>query len=266
VCPILFHVGPLAVHSYGVMLMLGFLAGLALSRRQARRVGLSPDVALDLGVWILLASIVLARLLYVGLNWREYFAHPLDILGVWREGGLSYFGGLLGGILAGLIYTRRTHLPFWLLGDVFAPGIALGYAITRVGCFLNGCCYGTPTSLPWGVVFPGITTLPSHPTQLYSAAGSLLLTGLLLWLHPRLKAQGQLFAAYLMLYGVLRGIVEIFRLGVSAEELVLGRHHLLLTQAQFVCVLLLVFGALLFLRLGRRGAPNPLRAAPRKAR
>lgn len=260
--PILFHLGPVAVHSYGVMLMVGFLAGIALSRRQAQRRGLSPDLPLDLGIWILIASVVLARGLFVALHWGDYAARPFGAIAIWREGGLSFFGGLVGGVVAAIIYARRARLSFWLLADVFSPGLALGYAITRIGCFLNGCCYGVPTDLPWGVVFPGITTEPSHPTQLYSSLGSLLIMAMLLWVQPRLKARGQLFLVYLMLYAVLRGLVEILRRGATAEELVRG---IPVTQAQFVGVLLLIVSGAGYFWLQRRGAPNPLAAQERKA-
>lgn len=246
--PVLFRLGSLAIHSYGVMLMLGFLAGIWLSSRQARKLGLRRDLPVDLSVWVLLCSILLARLTYVALNWGDYVSRPLDILQVWKEGGLSFHGGLLGGVLAVLLFSRRARISFWLLADMLSPGLALGYAIARVGCFLNGCCYGAPTSLPWGIVFPGITTEPSHPTQLYAALGSFLICLLLLRLQPRLRAQGQLFLLYLMLYSVLRLIMEIFRRGASAQELFAG-----VTQAQAVSLALFALAALGFSWLARRG-------------
>lgn len=246
--PVLFHIGPQAVHSYGVMLMLGFLAGLWLSRRQARRVGLSPDLPIDLGVWVLIASIVMARVTYVALNWADYATRPSEILRIWQEGGLSFHGGLLGGVLAVLIYGWRARTSFWLLADMLSPGLALGYGLARFGCFLNGCCYGAPTHLPWGVVFPGITTEPSHPTQIYAALGSFVICALLLRLQPRLRAQGQLFLLYLMLYAVLRLVVEIFRRGASAQEVFHG-----VTQAQVVSLALFAVAAFAFPRLARTG-------------
>jgi phosphatidylglycerol:prolipoprotein diacylglycerol transferase len=249
--PVLFRVGSLEVHSYGVMLMLAFIAGILLSRRQARRAGLSPDMPVDLGVWILIASIVCARLVYVALNWSDYAGHPATIVKVWQEGGLSFHGGLLGGTLAALVYARRTRLSAWTVTDVMTPGLALGYAIARVGCFLNGCCYGGPTSRPWAVSFPllpeaKITTQPSHPTQLYSSLGSLIILGILLRLQPRLKARGQLFAVYVMLYAVLRSIVEVFRRGFSAQTLFDG-----VTQAQAASAVLFVAALVVFAVLGR---------------
>jgi phosphatidylglycerol:prolipoprotein diacylglycerol transferase len=255
--PVLFHLGSLAIHSYGVMLMLGFLAGIWLSSRQARKLGLPSDLPVDLSVWLLLSSVLLARLTYAALNWGDYASRPLDILQVWKEGGLSFHGGLLGGVLAVLLFSRRARISFWLLADMLSPGLALGYAIARVGCFLNGCCYGAPTCLPWGVVFPGLTTEPAHPTQLYASLGSLLICLLLLRLQSRLRAQGQLFLLYLMLYSVLRLIMEIFRRGASAQELFTG-----VTQAQAASLALFALAALGFPWLARRGVRYQKSGAP----
>ncbi len=256
--PVLFHFGSVVIHSYGVMLMLGFLAGLALARRQAPRHGLSPEVALDLGVWILLASILLARALFLALSWHEHPVSLLDMVAVWREGGLSFFGGLAGGIAATLLYAHRRGS---LSGPWRMPSLqASPWAMRSPGSAASSTAVATACrrKLPWGIVFPGVTTEPVHPTQLYSSAGSLLLMAILLWLQPRLKARGQLFVAYVMLYAVLRGVVEIFRAGATAEPL---WGHSFLTQAQGACLALLVIGAFVFHVLGKRtareAAPNP---------
>jgi len=246
--PVLFHIGPQAVRGYGVMLMLGFLAGIWLSSRQASRLGLRSDLPIDLGVWVLVASIIMARLTYAALNWSDYATRPVAVIRIWEEGGLSFHGGLLGGVLAVAFYAWRARLSFWRLADMLAPGLALGYGIARFGCLLNGCCYGRPTSLPWGIVFPGITTEPSHPTQIYAAVGSFALCAVLLRIQTRLRVQGQLFLLYLMLYAVLRAIVEVFRRGISARELCCG-----FTQAQVASLAIFAAAALAFLWRARRG-------------
>jgi len=231
----LFHIGPLPVRSYGLMMALAFLAAIGLSARRGRAVGMRTDTFIDLGLVSLLVGVVCARVTFIVLDpystWR-------DLPYVWT-GGLSFHGGLVGGLVACWLYIRRFRLDFWRLADAIAPGIALGYAIARIGCFLNGCCYGGPTSLPWACRFHGVEgiTPPSHPAQLYAAFGSLLVLGLLLVLERRQRASGQLFMAYLALYGVLRFVVEIFRRGYTASELGWG-----LTAAQVVS-LVLILGA-----------------------
>ena len=181
--------------------------------------GLSPTSRSTSAYGSWSVAIVLSRLVFVALNWGDSSHRLLDIVGIWREGGLSFHGGLLGGILATLLYGRLHKLSFWVMADLLSPGLALGYALARIGCFLNGCCYGEPTKLPWGVVFPGITTDPCHPTQLYSSLGSLLILGILLAVRGRLTARGQLFPFYLMIYSVMRAAIEMLRKGYTATVL-----------------------------------------------
>lgn len=254
--PILFRIGPVEIHSYGTMLMLGFIAGILLARRQARRLDLSPDLPLDLGVWLLVAGVAGARLLFVALNWELYADRPVEILCVWRDSGLSFHGGLLGGVAAAILFARTRRVSFWALADMAAPGLAFGYAIARVGCFLNGCCYGAPTDLPWGVEFllwpdSEVTTPPSHPTQIYSSLGSLVILAVLLRLGPQLRAPGQLFLLYLMLYSVLRSAVEVLRKGYTGKVLVAG-----VTEAQAASAVIVILALVLFPRLARRAPPE----------
>lgn len=263
--PILFRIGPITVHSYGTLLMLGFIAGILFARREARRLHLSQDIPLDLGIWVLIAGVLCARGLFVALNWADYAARPAQALYLWREGGLSFHGGLLGGVLAGLLFSRRRGLPFWTLADMAAPALALGYGIARFGCLLNGCCYGAPTDLPWGVrfaLFPdsAITTEPSHPTQLYSALGSFAILGILIWLGRRLPARGQLFTFYLMLYSILRSAVEVLRKGYTARVLFDG-----ITEAQTASAVIFAAALGAFFLLDRRAGdrmPSNLPEAP----
>ncbi len=253
--PDLFRVGPVDVHSYGTLLMVGFVAGILLARRQARKLGLSADLPLDLGVWVLVAGVVFARGVFAVLHWQDFAARPVEVLYVWRQGGLSFHGGLLGGVLAGVVFARRRGVSFWLVADMAAPAIALGYGIARFGCLLNGCCYGVPTGLPWGVKFPlfpdsRITTEPSHPTQVYAALGSFAILGALLWMRGRLAVRGQLFLLYLMLYSVLRAGVEVLRRGVSAHPVLAGSP---VTQAQAASAVIFAAAFLGFIWLGRTG-------------
>jgi phosphatidylglycerol:prolipoprotein diacylglycerol transferase len=253
VFPTLFRIGPVDVHSYGTLLVAGFVAAILLSQRQARRLGLPVDLPLDLGVWVLVAGVVFARGMFVALNWDYYSPRPAEVLYIWRQSGLSFHGGLLGGVLAGVLFSWRRGLSFWTVADMVAPGIALGYGIARVGCLLNGCCYGVPTGLPWGMRFPRfpdsqITTDPSHPTQIYAALGSFAILALLLWARSRLTVPGQLFLLYLMLYSVLRSGIEVLRKGATAEKAIDG-----VTQAQVASAVIFIAGLLAFIWLGRTG-------------
>jgi len=252
VFPELLRIGPVSVHSYGTLLMLGFLASIWLASRQARRLGLPGEIAIDLGLWALVGGVIFARALFAGLNWSDYAADPKRILYIWREGGLSFHGGLLGGVVAGALLAHRRRVSFWTLTDVAAPALALGYAIGRIGCLLNGCCYGTPTSLAWGLRFPffpgsGLSTQPSHPTQVYSSLGSLLILAILLKARGRLRAPGQLFCLYLALYSVMRGAIEVLRRDVSAARLLDG-----ITQAQVASGVILVGALITMLLLAHR--------------
>ncbi len=246
--PTLLRLGALQVRSYGVMLVLAFASGTLWAMREARRRGLAPERMLDAGLAALVGGLVGGRALYVILDpyttWRDF---PL----VWH-GGLSFHGGLIGGIIAVAIYALLSRTGLALILDSGAPAMALGYAVGRIGCFLNGCCYGAPTRLPWGVRFlspaSGQPTPPSHPAQLYASAGSLIVFALLLALRRRARGGGQLFIAYLGLYGVMRFIIELWRRGYTAE-LLWGP----LTQAQVASIGMAVLALVGWFILGRRG-------------
>jgi phosphatidylglycerol---prolipoprotein diacylglyceryl transferase len=227
--------------------------------RLGRRRGISSEHVLDLTAIILVAGIVGARLLYLALEWSYFREHPAHIWRLW-EGGLSFQGGLLAALLAGALYCRRQGLSFLAMGDVIAPGTALGYAIGRVGCFLNGCCYGAPTSLPWACQFhdPPVTgplTPPSHPTQIYASLASLVIFGLLMGVFRRQRVTGQVLWSYLLLYAVYRFAIEFLRKGATAE--VMGA---LLTGAQWASVTTALVAGAALIHLSRR--PKETSAEP----
>lgn len=213
--PIAFRIGSFVVYWYGILLALGFLVGWWTASRRSVKTGINPQWVADIGVWLLIGGIAGARLFYVVEYWHQDFAnrpfwHVVNI----REGGLVFYGGLFGGLIAGILFVRRKKIPLWRFADVLAPSIPLGHAFGRMGCFLNGCCYGKPTTLPWGVRFPaGHPTggIPVHPTELYELVGNLLLYALLARLYRRKRFDGQVLAAYLVGYGTLRFLVEFFR-------------------------------------------------------
>lgn len=250
------RLAPLEIRSYGVMLLLGFTAGMVYLSRVGPPRGLSVPMAVDMALMILVLSIIGARLVFVLLLFDEYAKHPGMVLDVWR-GGLSFHGGVLGGLAAVVLFGRWRRVRFDVLADLATPAVALGYAFTRIGCFLNGCCHGHATNLPWGIVFPENAArfpMPVHPTQLYAAAGSLVIFVVLVKLWPRLHRPGQLFPAYLMLYSVLRLGCEQTRREATAELL---PFFPVLTIGQFACILIALVGLTWFVVLQRRPREDP---------
>lgn len=209
------QLGPLTVHWYGVLVAGGFVLGLWTAARRAPWVGLPGDRVADLGPWLILGTVLGARALYVVSYWKQYFADKpwWEVLAV-HHGGLVFYGGLVGAAATVILYARARQVPLWRLADVLAPSVALGHALGRLGCFVNGCCYGLPTALPWGFRYPesyGIGLAPVHPVQLYEAALNLGLYAWLAWLFRRRRFEGQVFAVYLVGYALLRAFVEMFR-------------------------------------------------------
>ena len=244
--PILFQLGPVPFRSYGVMLMIGFLLGLYRAVRAAKRRGMDAAGVVDVCLYSLLAGIVGSRLIFILLNWSEFRGNMGDILSVW-QGGLSFHGGILFALGATYAYARAKRIPFMTIADLLAPSVAIGYAVTRIGCFLNGCCYGVPTSVVWGVQFPNVDELARHPTQLYSAAASFLIYLALVRVEKAERPRGYVFAAYLALYSVYRFSIEFLRKGTTADVLVLG-----LTQAQIASVVICIGAVFALWRMGRR--------------
>lgn len=258
--PVLFEVFGVPVRSYGLMLVFGFILAIVLAWRRGAKYGADLDTILDLGVVLLVSGVIGARIGWVLQEWPSYRANPISVLYIW-QGGLTYYGGLAAGVLAGLWYSHRRRISFWRWADLCAPSIALGYAVARIGCFLNGCCYGSPTDLPWGCTFrtPDGLTPPSHPSQLYATLVNLAIAGVLLWWDRRDGKQGQIFWGFLLLHGLYRFLDEFTRAGTTSTYLI----PRLLTDAQAVALLVVVIGALGLLWSRRRGVP---RWAPREER
>jgi phosphatidylglycerol:prolipoprotein diacylglycerol transferase len=230
------------------MLMLAFAAGIAIAMERAGRYRIDPLSVIDLSLFVLVGSILGSRALYVALNWSEFAGNPRAVLNVW-EGGLAFYGGLIGGTLGGLVFARWRKVRLRVLADLVAPSIAFGYSIARLGCFLNGCCHGGPTHLPWGVVFSDSASLgPVHPTQLYSAFASWLAGVALLTIAPRVRASGHVMLWYLVLSSVERIFTEFFRHGYTGVPL---RFLPALTQAQGFSILLIVGALAVIVLTGR---------------
>ncbi len=232
--PILFKIGSFPIYSYGVTMALAFIVGTVLAVILGSREGVDSEQIIDLALYILIGGIIFARLIYALANEPDTFLEaPLNLFKPQRISGLSFFGALLGGVLGGIIYTLISKLSFWKLADITAPCIALGLAIGRIGCFLNGCCYGYPTEVAWGVTFPpntsaGLSQSPLHPTQLYASFGALIILGILLFARKYKKYDGFLFLLFGIIYSIMRFIVEIYRDN--------PRIFYSLTLAQIVCI------------------------------
>lgn len=257
--PVLFKIGSFPVHTWGLLLMAGFVLAAWRVAKHAPRYGFTREDAYDVSLWGLLGGIVGARLAFTLLNWSYYAAHPLQVLAVW-DGGMTFYGGMAGGIGAGVLVCRAKRISVADMADLAAVSFPLGYALGRVGCFLNGCCYGGACELPWAVQFRpehGPVTVPSHPAQLYSALAAVLIYLLLLPLERRRRFRGQVMLAFLQLYGVYRFFVEFVREGVTADVTSIAH----LTQGQIASLVLSLVAAVLYVWADQRARRRRLSAA-----
>jgi phosphatidylglycerol---prolipoprotein diacylglyceryl transferase len=271
----------LPLHTYGLLIATGFITGIWLAQREGKRRGQDPERIADLTFWILVAALVGSRVYFILVNWRDYFESATflattsfgripRVLAIW-EGGLVFYGGFIGAVLVAWLYMRRHGMDFLAHADTLIPSVALGHFFGRLGCFAAGCCWGdvAHAHLPWAVHFPPESlayqtfagratpgaflaadrsaTLPLHPTQLYESFGELgLFLLLVLVIRPRKRFHGQVLASWLLLYAVLRSVVESFR-GDVERGVVLG-----LGVGTWTSLLIFAAGAALFATAGRR--------------
>jgi phosphatidylglycerol:prolipoprotein diacylglycerol transferase len=261
--PRLFTFGPVTVYTYGVLMALAFVAGLRLAIARARGHGIDAARVLDLGVFVIVAAVVGAKLMLLAVDFRSVASDPMQLFSVARSGGVFY-GGLIAAVAVGFWYMRRHQLPTWPTFDAFAPGIALGHAIGRLGCFAAGCCWGKPTNLPWGVTFTNplaalLVGTPLgvrlHPTQIYEMLVELANFFLLTWLLRRKKFNGQVIGAYMFVYGFARFFLEFLRDDPDRGSVFGG----FMSGTQLLAIGLVIFGGVLWMRGGR-----PEIAAPAK--
>lgn len=213
--PVLLKFGPIHIFTYGFFLALASLSAIYLSAREAKRQGLDQARFYDLCFYIVLGALVGSRLLYVFLELPTFLARPWRIFAIW-EGGLIFHGGLVMAVAVAFYYMRRHSIPWRQAFDALAVGMPMGQALGRVGCFMAGCCYGAPSSLPWAVTFTNPETLcplrvPLHPSQLYESLLSLGVFGVVYSLRTRKRFNGQLMLTYFFLAGLVRFVVEFFR-------------------------------------------------------
>jgi phosphatidylglycerol:prolipoprotein diacylglycerol transferase len=250
----------LKLHGFSVMLLLACFGALFLTAWRARREKLDPDVVQELAVWLMTGGFVGARLFFI-VQHPETVRSVWDVFKVW-QGGLVFYGCIVGGLAGSLLYWARHPFPFRPMADAVAPALALGAALGRVGCLLNGCCFGGPSDLPWAIRFPpgsipwlrqvagglipdsATASLPIHPTQVYSAIDGLVLLALLSAYYPRRRRDGEVMALLMVTYPVTRFLIE----GVRGDE---GAFLAGLTMSQGISVLVFVCGLFSWYRLAR---------------
>lgn len=251
---VLFHIFSFPIHSYGFMLALSFLFGILLASSRAKKTGLDPNVIADIGFWLILAAIIGARAYYVILHFDEFRGDLISIVSPFRNGevgigGLVMYGGFIGALVVSIIYFRVRKLPFLPYADAVAPAFGLGVMLTRVGCFLNGCCYGAPTT-QYGVSFPiesaagmyqhDMHAVGLYPSQLFESAGGLLIVLTVLVIGRRKPFNGFLFYLAGLMYTVIRFLVDFSRF-YAPDERIGGFSH----NQVFCFIFFVVFGGLI---------------------
>jgi phosphatidylglycerol:prolipoprotein diacylglycerol transferase len=250
--PEILRIGSLVIQSYGFMLALGFLAVFFVVKAEFKRMGENPQSADPLVMSAIIGGIIGARVYYILEQWDTFVEYPVEI--IFSRGGLVWYGGFALGTLAVVLMARVKKLRLGMVANSAAPAIALAYAITRIGCFLNGCCYGTVTSLPWGMRFPNNPLCQSgntiHPTQLYESGASFIIFAIIWSIRRRPLPGWSLFFIYLVLGSLERFLVEFVR---ATEKIALG-----LSMAQILSIGIIVFSLIglivIFRRVGMRQA------------
>jgi len=271
--PELFRIGNFPINTYGVFLALAFLCAILIAVTLAARDGLPKEKIYDLSLWMLLASLIGSKVLMLFTE-PEYRDHPLQLISLdfLRSGGVFY-GGLIGAVLTGYFLMRRYNLPWWKTADACAPGIAVGNFFGRLGCFSAGCCWGKPTTLPWGVKFTELgheitgvpIDVPLHPTQLYESFSMLIVFFFLLWLHKHKRFSGQVILLYALLYSIIRFLIEFLRDDPRGDVFGLTTRTGLSTSQLISIVIGLGALTLLIVRWRRASATTPAIRKPSPA-
>lgn len=240
------------IKSYGLMLALSFVLGLMLSIRRGRPYNLSSETITDLIFTCLVSSIIGVRLFYVLSHLGDF--HPwYRAFFIW-DGGLTLYGGILGSIFAVWYMTRRKGIPYLVIADIFSPGVILGIGITRIGCFLAGCCFGMPSNCSCAMTFPAAAPasklfgqVPVHPAQLYGSLAGFIIFALLLLLERVSNYRGATFGRFLFLYGLARFVIDFSRYYEPGQVMYLGW-----SNNQWISLGFMIAGTI-FMVLGARG-------------
>ena len=236
----LFNIGPVTIHGYGTMIAIGILCALLVASKRAKNKNLSIDIVSGLVLAVIIFGFIGAKLLYCIVEIKSIIASPILVL---SGGGFVVYGGIIGGILAAMIYCKVKKVSFLQYFDLLVPSVAIAQGFGRIGCFLAGCCYGRETDSPIGIIFLNSDFAPNGvkllPTQLFSSAGDFLIAAVLILFARRARNRGKVGALYLMLYGVGRFIIEFFRDDYRGS---IGA----LSTSQFISLFILIAGIVLF--------------------
>jgi phosphatidylglycerol---prolipoprotein diacylglyceryl transferase len=268
--PILLELGPLTIYSYGVFLASAYLLGLWMAVRRANAAGLDGNRVLDLGIWVIIAALVGAKALLLVVDFQYFTSSWDNFMTLVRSGGVFY-GGLIAAVVVCIYQLRKHRLPLWTSGDLFAPGIALGYMVGRLGCLLAGCCYGRPTDVAWAITFTDPAAAMNvgtplnvglHPTQLYESLAGLVIFGALMVTEGRgRRFPGRTFWLFVLMYSVLRFGIEFFRGDPRGDVFDL------MSTSQFISFVLFPLSLVMLWRLARVAKPaEPAGGRPRKPR
>ncbi len=213
--PVLLHIGRFNLYTYGLFVALGFMTWIFVSGKFAENSGISSEIPTNIFLIIFVSALIGARLMYVIINFDSYRGNLLDIIKVWK-GGLVFFGGFLTAVPVVAVYLKFNGVNIWKTADILSPGMALGHAVGRLGCFFAGCCYGKVCNMPFAVRFTNPDSLAPlnvnlHPTQIYEVFSNLILFILLALLMKRKKNDGSIFLIYIILYSIFRFVIEFFR-------------------------------------------------------
>ncbi len=254
--PLLFSYGFFKIHTYGLMIVIGFLIGLYLIHKEGKKRGLNADRIVDVSFWGLGLGLLGGRIVYILTRWDYFSSHLIEVFYFW-EGGLVFYGGFIGGFIAFYIFTKKYKLPFLETVDIAVPSLAIAHFFGRLGCFSAGCCFGRPVlgSLPWAVTFHNPLSLapqgiPLHPTQLYDALNALIIFAVLMFMRPRKKFVGEQLCIYMILYSIGRSIVEVYR-GDSIRGFVIDPY---LSTSQFISIFIFVTAVVLWIKWSKERA------------
>ena len=251
--PTIIKIGWFELHSYGLFLAIAFLSGIYIAVKNAGKIGFDPNIIMNSSMIIIISSLIGSRFLYVIFHLNEFKGNYLDIINPFQSSGefgiagLTMLGGLIFAILSVLFYVKIKRTSFFVIADILSPSVALGIGITRIGCFLNGCCFGKECNLPWGVVFHPDSPAGYyfynkhiHPTQLYSALGGFLIFFILTYMKKYKLSIGFIFFSFVFLYSINRFIIDFFRY-YEKEMVLFTLKNVGISVNQTICIGLFLF-------------------------